>query len=161
MIDGIVSYLGSPLLTIRCTVPGFDDYDGFDADTSTWELQVVRAILSAPSDRESRDLAGRGITASKRATVAGTKDLRADREGRADLVVEVPGAKTLTVDGVPGAWTISIDGGPAKAVTITDEAVRIADTACRVYRVADVRSDRHPFTGVEKFSVFLQEAPGV
>lgn len=161
MIDGIVSGLGSPLLAVRCTVPGFDDYDGFDADASTWELQAVRAILSAPSDRESRDLAGRGITASRRATVAGTKDLRADREGRADLLVEVPGAKTLTVAGGPGAWTISIDGGPAKAVTITDEALRIADIACRVYRVADVKPDRHPFTGVEKFSVFLQEVPGV
>ena len=30
----------------------------------------------------------------------------------------------------------------------------------RVYRVADVRPDRHPFTGVTKNTIYLQEAVG-
>jgi len=159
MVGAIVSRHGTPMIVVRCTTAAFDDYDGFDADASVWELQAVRAILSAPSDKESRDLVGRGITASRRATIAGTDDIRSDREGRADLIIEIPGAKTLALGGTPSAWTVSIDGDPAKALTVTDEAVRIADTPCRVYRVADVKDDRHPFTGVEKFSVFLQEVP--
>ena len=30
----------------------------------------------------------------------------------------------------------------------------------RVYRVADVRPDRHPFTGVTKNTIYLQEVVG-
>lgn len=158
MTAAIVARLGVPVLAVRCTDAAIDDdFDAFDAGVSSWEIVAITAILSSPSDQESRDLAGRNIRASRRATIAGTTDLKADREGRADLIVEIPGATSLVVAGS----TVSINGAPAKAIAITDEAIRIADTDIRVWRIADVKDDRHPITRVRKFSVFLQEVGGV
>lgn len=159
MTDGILAQVGEPCLLVSVTTPAFDDYDSFDPEASTLSVQVIRALFSAPSEKESRDLAGRGIDATLRATVPSTCAVQADRPGQPDHIVRVPGAKALAVASTEDGWTVTVDDTTTYTVTIDEAGVLLGTLAQSAYRdliVREVRPDKHPFTGVTKTSVYLK-----
>ncbi len=175
-VEALVARVGYPTLLIRCIEPAFDDYDSFDPVASTYDVRALRAVVSPLGEKEVRTLAGRGVEASRKATLSETVRVRSDRPGQGDLVVTVPDAAAISVEGSGGAWTVMITPrAPATAgvvqVTIpTAYPVAFASgdvvlgtldrDEYRVYRVADSRQDRHPFTGVTKNTIYLQEVVG-
>ena len=162
MTDSILAQIGEPCLLVSVETPAFDNYDSFDPSTSTFAVQAIRALFSSPSERESRNLAGRGIDATVRATVPSTCAVQADRPGQPDHVVRVPGATSLSVDRVDGVWTVAI-GGEEYAVSLGSGGVLLVALPRTAYCdlvVREVRRDRHPFTGVKKTSIYLQEVVG-
>jgi len=161
--DGILAQIGEPCLLVSVETPAFDNYDSFDPSTSTLAVQAIRALFSSPSEKEARNLAGRGIDATVRATVPSTCTVQADRPGQPDHVVRVPGAKTIAVASDEDGWTVTIDGTAAYAVTVDEAGVLLGALARSAYNdlvVREVRPDRHPFTGVRKQTLYLQEAVG-
>ena len=162
MTDSILARVGEPCLLVSVQAAKFDDYDSFDPAASSFTVQVIRALFSSPSERESRNLAGRGIDATVRATVPSTCAVQADRPGQPDHVVRVHGATSLSVDRVDGVWTVTI-GGEEYAVSLGSGGVLLVALPRTAYCdlvVREVRRDRHPFTGVTKLSVYLQEVVG-
>ena len=167
-VEQAVAGVGETAVLIRCLVAAFDDYDSFDPAASSWNLRLVKALVSSPSEKESRDLAGRGITATRRATLGEYLRLRSDREGNGDLIVEVPDARVLGVSGSGATWNVliafpDVPAGAEYAVDFTGGIPTITGLnrdEYRVHRIAEVRRDRHPFTGVTKLSVYLQEVVG-
>ena len=163
MTDGILAQIGEPCLLVSVETPAFDNYDSFDPSTSTLAVQAIRALFSSPSERESRNLAGRGIDATLRATVPSTCTVQADRPGQPDHIVRVPGATTLAVASDEDGWTVTVDGTTEYAVTVDESGVLLGTLAQSAYDdlvVREVRPDRHPFTGVRKQTLYLQEAVG-
>ena len=163
MIDGVLAQVGEPCLLVSVKTAKFDTYEGFDPDTSSFTVEAIRALFSSPSEKEARNLAGRGIDATLRATVPSTCTVQADRPGQPDHVVRVPGAKTITVASDEDGWTVTIDGTAAYAVTVDEAGVLLGALARSAYNdlvVREVRPDRHPFTGVRKQTLYLQEAVG-
>jgi len=157
--DGILAQIGEPCLLVSVETPAFDNYDSFDPSTSTLAVQAIRAVFSSPSSKESRNLAGRGIDATEKATVPSTYTVRADREGRADHIVRIPGATSISVASAEGVWTATVDETDY-AISFTDGGVVLGDLARSAYRdllVKDARKDTHPFAGVTKQTVYLQE----
>ena len=167
-VEALVAARGETVILVRCLAPEFDDYDGLDPTASTWDLRLVKALVSSPSEKEARDLAGRGIAATKRATLGEFLRLRSDREGNGDLIVEVPDARVLGISGSGATWNVliafpDVPAGAEYAVDFTGGIPTITGLnrdEYRVHRIAEVRRDRHPFTGVTKLSVYLQEVPG-
>lgn len=187
-VEALVAARGETVILVRCLAPEFDDYDSLDPSASSWDLRLVKALISSPSEKEARDLAGRGIAATKRATLGEYLRLRSDREGRADLLIEIPDAKAITVSGSGASWDVTLqfpdhdaaDYGAGGSLPIsvqidtpitgtysldfsgggTPVIVGINRDEYRVHRIAEVRRDRHPFTGVTKLSVYLQEVVG-
>ena len=186
-VEALVAARGETVILVRCLTPEFDDYDSLDPAASSWDLRLVKALVSSPSEKEARDLAGRGIAATKRATLGEYLRLRSDREGRADLLIEIPDAKAITVSGSGASWDVTLqfpdrdatDYGSGGSLLIsvqidtpitgtysldfsggTPVIVGINRDEYRVHRIAEVRRDRHPFTGVTKLSVYLQEVVG-
>jgi hypothetical protein len=178
-VEQLVAARGTSAILIRCLEAGFDDYDSLDPAASTWDLRLVRALLSSPSEKEARALAGRGIDATKRATLSEWIEVQPDREGMGDLLLVVPNARITSLSGGWDAWDLAIMfpdppsteeyGGDYPttgeyALTFGPGSVSIPGLTgdeYQVFRVADVHRDRHPFTGVTKLSVYLQEVPGV
>ena len=161
-VEALVAARGETVILVRCLTPEFDDYDSFDPAASSWDLRLVKALISSPSEKEARTLAGRGIDATVRATVPSTCAVQADRPGQPDHVVRVPGATSLSVDRVDGVWTVAI-GGEEYAVSLGSGGVLLVALPRTAYCdlvVREVRRDRHPFTGVTKLSVYLQEVVG-
>jgi hypothetical protein len=175
-VEALVAAKGETMILVRCLTPEFDDYDSLDPAASSWDLRLVKALVSSPSEKESRNLAGRGIDATKRATLGEYLRLRSDREGRGDLLIEIPDAKAITVEfpdrdaadyGAGGSLPISVQIDTPITGTYsldftggTPVIVGINRDEYRVHRIAEVRRDRHPFTGVTKLSVYLQEVVG-
>lgn len=168
-VDALVELRGNTLILVRCLTPAFDEYDGFDPRASIWDLQVTRAIVSVPSDKEARDIAGRGIAATKRATVPHNLWLRTDREGMVDLLIEFTDPVTLSVTGSGSSWMIwaTVPDGSLTTGYIVDFTTPIPTIAginrdeYTIYRVTETRRDRHPFVGIEKLTVYLQVVDGV
>jgi hypothetical protein len=177
------------VILVRCLTPAYDDYDSLDPASSEWDLRLVKALISSPSEKEARDLAGRGIAATKRATLGEYLRLRPDREGRGDLIIEIPDATAIGVSGSGAAWEVAIqypsrdaadystDAGALPAVTVSIDGTTTATydldfsgetptitsldrDEYRIYRVQDVTRSRHPIVGVTKLSVYLQEVVG-
>ena len=167
-VEALVAARGETVILVRCLAPEFDDYDGLDPTASSWDLRLVKALVSSPSEKEARDLAGRGIAATKRATLGEYLRLRSDREGNGDLIVEVPDARVLGISGSGATWNVliafpDVPAGAEYAVDFTGGVPTIIGLnrdEYRVHRIAEVRRDRHPFTGVTKLSVYLQEVVG-
>jgi len=167
-VEQAVAGVGETAVLIRCMEAAFDDYDSFDPAASSWDLRLVKALVSSPSEKEARDLAGRGIAATKRATLGEYLRLRPDREGHGDLIVEVPDARVLGISGSGAAWNVliafpDVPAGAEYAVDFTGgipTIIGLNRDEYRVHRIAEVRRDRHPFTGVTKLSVYLQEVVG-
>lgn len=175
-VEALVARVGDPALLIRCIEPVFDDYDSFDPAASAYDVRALRAVVSPLGEKEVRTLAGRGVEASRKATLSETVRVRSDRPGQGDLVVTIPDAAAISVEGSGGAWTVTITPrapATAGAVQVTiptaypvtfapgDVVLGTLDRdEYHVYRVADSRQDRHPFTRVTKNSIYLQEAVG-
>lgn len=167
-VEQAVAGVGETAVLIRCLTPAYDDYDSLDPASSEWDMRLVKAIVSSPSEKEARDLAGRGIAATKRATLGEYLRLRSDREGNGDLIVEVPDARVLGVSGSGATWNVliafpDVPAGAEYAVDFTGGIPTITGLnrdEYRVHRIAEVRRDRHPFTGVTKNTLYLQEVVG-
>lgn len=175
-IEALAARVGDPALLIRCIGPAFDDYDSFDPVASTYDIRALRAVVSPLGEKEVRTLAGRGVEASRKATLSETVRVRSDRLGQGDLVVTIPDAAALSAEGSQDVWTVTITPrapAPAGAVQVTiptaypvafapgDVVLGTLDRdEYHVYRVVDSRHDRHPFTGVTKNSIYLQEIIG-
>lgn len=168
-VEQAVAGVGETAVLIRCLVAAFDDYDSFDPAASSWDLRLVKALVSSPSEKESRDLAGRGITATRRATLSEWIKVQPDREGMGDLLLTVPDAAVIGVSGSGATWTIQIarpEIPGSVRYTVVFGAGSVAPNGLdreeyQVYRVADAKRDKHPFTGVTKNTLYLQEVPGV
>ena len=167
-VEALVAARGETVILVRCLTPAYDDYDSLDPASSEWDMRLVKAIVSSPSEKEARDLAGRGIAATKRATLGEYLRLRSDREGNGDLIVEVPDARVLGVSGSGATWNVliafpDVPAGAEYAVDFTGGIPTITGLnrdEYRVHRIAEVRRDRHPIVGVTKLSVYLQEVVG-
>ncbi|MFA7125348.1 MAG: hypothetical protein WC129_04895 [Sphaerochaetaceae bacterium] len=167
-VEALVAARGETVILVRCLTPAYDDYDSLDPAASVWDLRLVKAIVSSPSEKEARDLAGRGITATKRATLGEYLRLRPDREGHGDLIIEIPDATAIGVSGSGAAWSIlvalpDIPGSAEYTVDFSGETPTITGLdrgEYRIYRVQDVNRSRHPIVGVTKLSAYLQEAVG-
>jgi hypothetical protein len=180
-VESLVREFGQLVAIVSCITPAYDDYDVMDADTSVWQLSPIRAILSSPSERESRDLAGRGLDVSRRATLGTAIRVRPWRDGQGDLLLEIPDADIISVAGSGSTWSITVayTGEPSgelgveilppPPVEVVYEVefgaheVRIVGLDLdqyRVYRIVEARNDRHPFLGVTKHSLYLQEVQG-
>jgi len=175
-VEALVARVGDPTLLIRCLKPAFDDYDSFDAAASDYDIRAMRAVISPLGEKEVRTLAGRGVEASRKATLSEAIHVRSDRQGQGDLVVTIPGAFAIAAKGRQNIWTVSVSPRAPES----EEVVRVtiptaypvafspggvslgtlARDEYHVYRVADSRQDRHPFTGVTKNSIYLQEIVG-
>ena len=177
-VEQIVAGLGETAVLIRCLVAAFDDYDSFDPAASTFDCRLLRALLSSPSEKEARNLAGRGIDATKRATLSEWIKVKPDREGMGDLLLTVPDAVITAVSGSGAAWSLAITfpdppgteeyGGDYPttgeyALSFGPGSVSIPGLTgdeYQVYRIAEGKRDKHPFTGVTKNTLFLKELPG-
>lgn len=175
-VETLVARTGDPALLIRCIEPAFDDYDSFDPAASAYDVHALRVVVSPLGEKEVRTLAGRGVEASQKATLSETVRVRSDRPGQGDLVVTIPDAAAISVEESEGVWAVTItprtpESGGAVQVTIPtaypvafapgDVVLGALDRdEYHVYRVADSRQDRHPFTGVTKNSIYLQEVIG-
>ena len=175
-VEALVARVGDPALLIRCIEPVFDDYDSFDPAASAYDVLALRAVVSPLGEKEVRTLAGRGVEASRKATLSETVRVRSDRPGQGDLVVTIPDAAAISAEGSQDVWTVTITPrapAAAGAVQVTiptaypvafasgDVVLGTLDRdEYRVYRVADSRQDRHPFTGVTKNTIYLQEVVG-
>ena len=168
-VDTLVELRGKTLVLVRCLVPAFDEYDTFDPRTSVWDLQVTNGIVSLPSEREARDIAGRGIAATKRATLPHNLGPRTDREGMADLLIEFVDPVILNITGSGSSWVVWVATPDGTLTTgyIMDFSTTIPTIGginrdeYIIYRVTETRHDRHPFVGIEKLTVYLQEVAGV
>ncbi|MDI6877573.1 MAG: hypothetical protein QMC96_12480 [Methanomicrobiales archaeon] len=162
MIDGLVQAGGKPALLVQCISAVFDADDTLDPTASTWILQVVKTILSSPSEKELRRMEGRGIDASMLATVPSTLTIRSEREGVADQVLRLPGISSFTVTQPGGVWTVTI-GANSYPVAFSGASVLLEGYPgeVRQYVVADVRRVEHPFApGLVKNTLYLRELPG-
>lgn len=168
LVENLVAANGSTVILVRCLTPEFDDYDSLDPAASEWDLRLVKALISSPSEKEARDLAGRGIIATKRATLGEYLKVRPDREGRGDLIIEIPDATAIGASGSGIAWSVlvalpDIPGSAEYTVDFSGEIPTITGLdrdEYRIYRVQDVNRSRHPIVGVTKLSVYLQEVVG-
>jgi hypothetical protein len=186
-VEALVAARGETVILVRCLTPEFDDYDSLDPTASTWDLRLVKALVSSPREKEARRPRRRGITATKRAALGEYLRPRSDREGNGDLIVEVPDARVLGVSGSGASWDVTLqypdrdaaDYGAGGSLPIsvqidtpitgtysldftggTPAITGLNRDEYRVHRIAEVRRDRHPFTGVTKLSVYLQEVVG-
>ena len=168
-VDTLVELRGKTLVLVRCLAPAFDEYDTFDPRASVWDLQITKGVVSIPSEREARDIAGRGITATKRATLPHNLRPRTDREGMADLLIEFTDPVILNTTGSGSSWMIWVvtPGGLLTTGYIMDFTTAIPTIGginrdeYTIYRITETRHDRHPFVGIEKLTVYLQEVSGV
>lgn len=175
-IEALAARLGDPALLIRCLDAAFDDYDSFAPEASTYDVRALRAVVSPLGEKEVRTLAGRGVEASRQATLGEIIRVYPNRPGQADLLVTIPDAAAIGVEGAGNIWTVTVTPkmpAPAEQVsasipvahpvafgTGTISLGTLDRDEYRVYRVADVRPDRHPFTGVTKNTIYLQEVVG-
>ena len=175
-IEALAARLGDPALLIRCLDAAFDDYDSFAPEESTYDVRTLRAVVSPLGEKEVRTLAGRGVEASRQATLGEIIRVYPNRPGQADLLVTIPDAAAIGVEGAGNIWTVSVTPRApapddpvevsipvAHSVTFAPGAVvlgTLSHDEYQVYRVADSRRDRHPFTGVTKNTIYLQEVVG-
>ena len=175
-VEALVARVGDPALLIRCIEPVFDDYDSFDPAASAYDVLALRAVVSPLGEKEVRTLAGRGVEASRKATLSETVRVRSDRPGQGDLVVTVPDAAAISAEGSQDVWTVTITPRASATAGVVQVTIPTAYPVTfapgdvvlgtldrdeyHVYRVADSRQDRHPFTGVTKNSIYLQEIVG-
>ncbi|MDR9817666.1 MAG: hypothetical protein RJR34_13070 [Candidatus Methanoculleus thermohydrogenotrophicum] len=161
---------------IRCLDAAFDDYDSFAPEESTYDVRALRAVVSPLGEKEVRTLAGRGVEASRQATLGEIIRVYPNRPGQADLLVTIPDAAAIGVEGAGNIWTVTVTPkmpDPAEQVSVSIPVAHpvafgtgtislgtLDRDEYRVYRVADVRPDRHPFTGVTKNTIYLQEVVG-
>jgi len=177
-VERIVALRGETAILARCISAEYDNYDSFDPGTAEWDLRPIKVIISSPSAKEARDIAGRGIDASKKATFGEFLKLRSDREGMGDLIVEIPDGTITNVSGSGSTWAIAVSY-PDRVLTegltnlpVVAEYGIVFDSGVptilglekdeyQIYRVQEVKRDRHPFVPVTKLSAYLQEVPGV
>lgn len=175
-IEALAARLGDPALLIRCLDAAFDDYDSFAPEASTYDVRALRAVVSPLGEKEVRTLAGRGVEASRQATLGEIIRVYPNRPGQADLLVTIPDAAAIGVEGAGNIWTVSVTPRApapddpvevsipvAHPVTFAPGAVvlgTLSHDEYQVYRVADSQRDRHPFTGVTKNTIYLQEVVG-
>lgn len=172
-IEALVARTGDPALLIRCIAPTYDDYDSFEPGASTYDVRALRAVISPLAEKEIRTLAGRGVEVARKATLSETVQVHSNRPGQGDLLVLIPDAAAIGVEGAGNIWTVSVTPRApapddpvevsipvAHSVTFAPGAVvlgTLSHDEYQVYRVADSRRDRHPFTGVTKNTIYLQE----
>ena len=175
-IEALAARLGDPALLIRCLDAAFDDYDSFAPEASTYDVRALRAVVSPLGEKEVRTLAGRGVEASRQATLGEIIRVYPNRPGQADLLVTIPDAAAIGVEGAGNIWTVTVTPKMLALAEQVSASIPVAHPVAftpgtvalgtldrdeyRVYRVADVRPDRHPFTGVTKNTIYLQEVVG-
>ena len=175
-IGALVARLGEPALLIRCLNAAFDDYDSFAPEASTYDVRALRAVVSPLGEKGVRTIAGRGVEASCQATLSEIIRVYPNRPGQGDLVVTVPDAAAISAEGSQDVWTVTITPRASATAGVVQVTIPTAYPVTfapgdvvlgtldrdeyHVYRVADSRQDRHPFTGVTKNSIYLQEIVG-
>jgi hypothetical protein len=168
LTHSLVRTHGQTAVLIRCLSPTFDDWDGFSPSASSYDLHLVKALFSGISEKEMRNLVGRGIDASRKATLGEDIRVLPDREGQGDLLLTVPGAEALVVSGSGSNWTVSV-ASPDAPVSV-DYPIRfvaggVALTGLdrseyQVWAVVEEARTSHPFANLTKNTLYLREAVG-
>lgn len=166
LVQSLVQTHGQTAVLVRCLSPTFDDWDGFSPSASTYDLRLATAVFSGISEKEMRGLVGRGIDASRKATLGEDIQVLPDREGQGDLLLTIPDAEAVVVSGSGSNWTVSVTvSGETTAYPVAFVAGGIVLTGLdrseyQVWAVVEENRVSHPFANLTKNTLYLREAVG-
>jgi hypothetical protein len=153
----LVTVNGELAILVTVSVAAYDAYDTLDADNSTFAAEAVRMIVAGLTEKDARRLAGRGLDATFRATFPDSVTVRADRAGRCDHILRLPGIDSLSID----EDTATIDGEEyTLAYAAGTTAITGYEDDYTEYIVVDTRLATNPFSPLSKLNTAYLQSVG-